>query len=79
MTIVLISAAAYLMAAALLVEGVRRNDEAGRSRNWLAPAIVAAVLHASMHLLASRGSGGADLHFFAALSLVGLGMALLTT
>ncbi|MDQ3287976.1 MAG: cytochrome c biogenesis protein CcsA [Pseudomonadota bacterium] len=79
MTIVLIAAASYLAAAGLLVAGVRRNDQAGRSRGWLAPAIGAAVLHASVHLLASRGAGGADLHFFAALSLVGLGMALLTT
>lgn len=79
MTIVLIAVAAYLAAAGLLVAGVRRNQDAGSSRSWLAPALAAMVLHASVHLLASRGAGGADLHFFAALSLVGLGMALLTS
>lgn len=79
MTIVLIAAVAYFVAAGLLVAGLRRNSETGTPRSWLAPAIGAVVLHASVHLLASRGVGGADLHFFAALSLVGLGMAALTT
>lgn len=76
MTIVLIAIASYLAAAGLLIAGVR--DDA-RHRVWLLPAGVAVALHATAHLLAWRGSGGADLHFFSALSLVGLGMALLTT
>lgn len=48
-------------------------------RRWLLPAVPAVLLHATVHLLAWRVLGGPDLHFFAALSLVGLGMAALTT
>jgi ABC-type uncharacterized transport system permease subunit len=77
MTIVLIAMAAYLAALALLVVdlGGERRSAAG----WLSAATCALVLHATVHLLAWRHSGGADMHFFAALSLVGLGMAVLTT
>jgi ABC-type uncharacterized transport system permease subunit len=49
------------------------------SRRWLLLAVPAVLLHAGVHALAWRLLGGADLHFFAALSLVGLGMAALTT
>lgn len=77
MTIVLIAIVLYLSAAGLLVVGVRRD--AGPTRSWLLPALAAVTLHASTHLLAWRHAGGADLHFFAALSLVGLGMGGLTT
>ena len=77
MTIVLITIALYLAAAALLVAGVRRDANA--ARHWLLPALAAVTLHAAAHLLAWRQSGSADMHFFAALSLVGLGMAALTT
>lgn len=76
MTIVLIAIALYLAAAALLVLGVRRD--ASPTRHWLLPALGAVALHATTHLAALRHAGGADLHFFAALSLVGLGMAALT-
>jgi len=76
MTIVLIATALYLFAAGLLVIDLRRD---ARRRAWLLPAAVAIALHAATHLLAWRGTGGADLHFFAALSLVGLGMAAMTT
>ncbi|HEX4853900.1 cytochrome C assembly family protein [Arenimonas sp.] len=48
-------------------------------RRWLLLAVPAVLLHAGVHVLAWRLLGGADLHFFAALSLVGLGMAALTT
>lgn len=78
MTIVLIAAALYLLAAALLVRGVARDDGSG-ARGWWFAALPAVVLHAVVHLLAWRSSGGTDMHFFAALSLVGLGMAALTT
>ena len=44
----------------------------------LTTAISAVALHGLVHYLAWRHSGGFDLHFFAALSLVGLGMAALT-
>jgi len=57
---------------------VRRADEP-HGRRWLAPAVPAVLLHAAVHGLAWRALGGPDLHFFAALSLVGLGMAALTT
>ncbi len=78
MTIVLIAVALYLIAAALLVLDVRRGN-GKHSRLWLLPAVTAVVLHGSAHLVAWRKAGGADLHFFAALSLVGLGMATLTS
>ena len=48
-------------------------------RRWLLLAVPAVALHAALHLVAWRLLGGPDLHFFAALSLVGLGMAALTT
>lgn len=77
MTIVLIAVVAYLLATLLLVMGVTR-EEHRVSHAWLLPALPAAALHAGFHLLAWRNAGGTDLHFFSALSLVGLGMALLT-
>lgn len=77
MTIVLIAVAAYLGATALLVRSVAR-DEAGPGF-WLAPALAGLLAHGAQHVLAWRGAGGADMHFFSALSLVGLGMAVLTT
>ena len=48
-------------------------------RRWLWLALPAVVLHASVHGWAWQQMGAADLHFFPALSLVGLGMAALTT
>src|SRR5262245_30153111 len=78
MTIVLIAIVLYLLAAALLVFDVSRGN-GQRTRFWLLPAMAAVALHGTAHLLAWRTAGGADLHFFAALSLVGLGMGVLTT
>lgn len=77
MTIVLIAIVLYLAAAGLLVSAVRRDGGRG-ARGWLLPANLAVLLHGLAHLLAWRVAGGADLHFFAALSLVGLGMSVLT-
>ena len=77
MTIVLIAAALYLVSSGLLAAGVSRGGGA-IGRHWLWPAAGAIALHALDHALAWRAPGGADLHFFAALSLVGLGMAVLT-
>jgi len=78
MTIVLIAVAAYLAAALLLVRAVAR-DRIDAARAWLAPALLAAALHAAYHLaVAWRTAGGADMHFFSALSLVSLGMAGMT-
>lgn len=78
MTIVLIAAVFYVAAALLLVAGVGRSARL-RAPVWLVPAVLATGLHATRHMLAWHSAGGADLHFFAALSLVGLGMAALTT
>ncbi|MCE7032706.1 cytochrome c biogenesis protein CcsA [Lysobacter sp. GX 14042] len=77
MTIVLIAVACYLAAAAALVASIVA-DRAG-SRAWLLPVVPGIVLHGLDHVLDWRASGGADLHLFAALSLVTLGMALMTT
>jgi len=78
MTIVLIAVAFYLLAGWLVMRRmlVDRSAPAGF---WLLTAISAVALHGLVHYLAWRHSGGFDLHFFAALSLVGLGMAALTT
>src|SRR5690606_22408883 len=76
MTIVLIAAVCYLLASAWLVAAVRGDDPA--SRGWLLPANAAVLLHGAAHFLAWQRSGATDLHFFAALSLVGLGMAAMT-
>lgn len=77
MTIVLIAILAYLLATAALIRSV--VTDARRATLWLWPALAGVVAHGVVHLAAWRASGGADMHFFAALSLVGLGMALLTT
>src|SRR5678816_747843 len=77
MTLTLIALALYLGAAGFLVKALARGDD--NPRGWTVPAALAVVFHAGFHLAAWRAAGGLDLHFFAALSLVGLGMAGLTT
>lgn len=77
MTIVLIAIASYLLATGWLVVALQR-DGISSPRGWLIPANLALVLHGLTHFLAWRASGVTDLHFFAALSLVGLGMSTLT-
>ena len=78
MSIVLIAAAFYLLAAWLVMRRLqlRRGTGAGF---WLLTPVSALTLHALFHVLAWRAGLGVDLHFFSALSLVGLGMAALTT
>ncbi len=79
MTIVLIAALLYLTATALLVRAVG-GDAPRPGRGWLWAALPAMALHAGYHVqVAVQNSGGPDMHFFAALSLVGLGMAGLTS
>ncbi|QDH70577.1 cytochrome C assembly family protein [Marilutibacter alkalisoli] len=78
MTIVLITVFAYLAATGLLVLDLRRDGLQGL-RPWWWLATTACLLHAGRHLLTWQASGATDMHFFAALSLVGLGMAALTT
>jgi len=77
MIFVLIAAALYLVAAALLMHRVARGQEPG-SIPWSVLASFAVLAHASYHVLAWREVGGADMHFFSAVSLVALGMAILT-
>ena len=76
MTLVLIAAVLYVAAAALLVVNFERDRP---TRAWLLPVMAALVLHATAHGMAWQSAGAADLHFFAALSLVGLGMGVVTT
>ncbi len=74
---------AYLLATAASVAWVSDGDGAARRPRYRRIAIVFATLavigHVTMHAIAWRDSGGPDMHFFAALSLVTLGMAALTT
>lgn len=78
MPVAALSALFYLLAAWLVVRRLRTLHEAGAGA-WLLTALSAIGLHAVFHVLAWRAGGGVDLHFFSALSLVGLGMAALTT
>ena len=75
MTIVLIAIATYLIATALLLRAVLGGRTA---RGWQPLAMLAVLGHAATHVLSWHAGNGPDMHFFAALSLVGLGMALLT-
>lgn len=78
MTIILIAALSYLLASYLLARSALHPGQ-GRWR-WLGPGMLAVLLHAGHHVqVALTTAGGPDLHFFAALSLVGLGMAGLTS
>lgn len=77
MTLVLVSVLFYLLATGLLVRGMQGGRRP--SSHWAWAAIVALLAHGLVHADSWRADGGADMHFYAALSLVGLGMALLTT
>lgn len=69
----------YLIATGLLVRAVAQ-DKVAVSRNWLWPALGGVIAHGAYHLLVAwQTPGGPDMHFFSALSLVGLGMAAMTT
>lgn len=68
---------AYLSAALHLFLQRRRAQD--RHPLALSLATVAGLAHLAVHVISWRALGGMDLHFFAALSLVGLGMAVLTT
>ena len=73
----LLAALAYLSATGGLVRSLRDGRTQNRAVLWFAlPAI---FLHAAAHGLDWAQLHGPDLHFFAALSLVGLGMAALST
>jgi len=77
MTIVLSAAVLYLTAASLVMRRLARSGTAPAGF-WLLTALSAVALHALHHVLIWRQMGAPDLHFFAASSLVGLGMAALT-
>jgi len=73
----LLAALAYGIAATLLVAGLRRGKSESRPALWLL--LPALALHAGTHIAGWMHLKGPDLHFFSALSLVGFGMAALTT
>lgn len=73
----LLAALAYLAATAVMVGSLQADQPRTRRVLWLAlPAI---ALHATTHALGWSQLNGPDLHFFAALSLVALAMAALST
>lgn len=72
----LAAALAYLIATRALARNVF-NPDADNS-NALRLGLFGALLHGALHAQLWWRAGGADLHFFAALSLVALGMAGLT-
>lgn len=78
MTTVLISVALYVLATGLLAAALRA-DPAAPSAGWRWPALGAMALHAVVHVLGWRAANGPELSFYAALSLVGLGIAMVTT
>jgi ABC-type uncharacterized transport system permease subunit len=73
----LLAALLYLAAAGGLVRALRSDPDTGRGMYWLAAPAIAA--HLAVHALGWARLNGPDLHFFAALSLVALGMAALAT
>ena len=73
-----VAALAYLAATWLLLRSAR-PDGTGLNRAALLVVLPALVLHAWAHIDDWHALNGPDLHFFAALSLVSLGMAALTT
>jgi len=72
----------YVLASWRLGAGAGTRDDS-QSRRAIGAALTIGVLailaHAALHANAWRLAGGLDLGFFAALSLVGLGMAVLST
>lgn len=76
MWIAIAAAVFYLLATRLLVK--RMFDSVGAADAAVRLGLFAAFLHAVLHAALWWQAGSADLHFFAALSLVTLGMAMLT-
>ncbi len=74
---------AYILATAAVCQWVSAGDDAARQSRYRRAAIAFAALavvgHGAVHAIAWHVTGGPDMHFFAALSLVTLGMAALTT
>ena len=77
MTIVLIAILAYSVATGLQIRtAIQQNPRI--SMAWLAAACIALLAHGWVHLASWMVHGATNMHFFAALSLVGLGMTLVT-
>ena len=74
----IIAALAYVSAAGLLLRASQRHYGA-QNRSVLALILPALALHGWAHVADWHALNGPDLHFFAALSLVSLGMAVVTT
>ncbi len=74
---VLIAIACYLLATIALTRNLRSDQRRIPLVLWALPAIGIA-LHAMAHLWAWYRAGGANLHIVSALSIVGIGMAMLT-
>ncbi len=69
---------AYALAALGLARRLRIEGSGHHARAELVLGAFGAAAHLGVHAWAGHQSGGPDLHFFAALSLVALGMAALT-
>ena len=69
--------ALYLAAAGVLGASAWSGQARGKL-GWLPLAVLAIIFHVELHALTWRNASGPDMHFFAALSLSGLGMAILT-
>ncbi|HLM53755.1 MAG TPA: cytochrome c biogenesis protein CcsA [Pseudoxanthomonas sp.] len=79
MTIVLIAIVFYLLATVVLAHAMAAGKRES-PRAWCWPALAGVMLHGAYHVVvAARTAGGPDMHFFAALSLVSLGMAAMIT
>ncbi|MGY4515973.1 cytochrome c biogenesis protein CcsA [Lysobacter sp. HA18] len=78
LALVIASAVLYLVATGMLAAALRA-DPAAPGDGWRTPSAIALALHAATHVVAWNEVHGPDLHFFAALSLVALGMAAVTT
>lgn len=78
MTVILIAMLAYVLATSGLGYSLGASRRGASALAWAAAAL-AMTMHGLAHVLAWQQVGAADMHFFAALSLTGLGMALLTT
>ena len=72
------AAVLYIVAALGLGRRLRAGDAARGAGGPLLLAAAGAFLHLGLHAWSGHLRGGPDLHFFAALSLVSLGMAALT-
>lgn len=77
MTLALIAAVFYLAAAMLQARAVFQ-DRAEAATSGAALALLAVALHGADHVRVYADIGAVELHFFSALSLVALGVALIT-